>query len=107
MIPYITMNSPMPMSTGSPGNSRISAITAVLVVNADRNTEPVGLEFGYESESHADTGGAAALFYMPISIIQVSKLFASIGWISIDPVCTTTPSMPTLRMTPPSRCMIA
>ncbi len=107
MMPYMTMNRPMPISTGSPGNSRISARIAVFVVNADRNTEPVALEVGYESASHAETGGAAALIRMPVSIIQVSKLFASIGWMSIDPVCTTTPSMPTFRMTPPSRCMIA
>ena len=42
MIPYITINRPIPISTGSPGNNRINASTAVLVVNADRKTDPVG-----------------------------------------------------------------
>ena len=107
MMPYMIMNRPMPISTGSPGNSRISASTAVLVVKAERNTEPVGLDSGYASDSQAETGGAAALIRMPIRIIQWSKLSASIGLTSIDPVCTITPSIPTFRITPPSRCMTA
>ena len=51
----------------------------------------------------AETGGAAALIRMPIRIIQWSKLSASIGRTSTEPVCTITPSIPTFRITPPSR----
>ena len=97
----------MPISTGSPGNNNISANTAVLVVNADRNTEPVGVVSGYASASQADTGGAAAFINMPISIIHVLKSVASIGWIWIEPVPSTTPTIPTLSITPPRKCMMA
>jgi len=40
------MNSPTPTRIDSPGNSSIRARMAVFVVNAERNTEPVGLAVG-------------------------------------------------------------
>jgi hypothetical protein len=77
--------------------------TAVLVVNAERNTAPLGLASGYASEIQADSGGAPALIKNPMRIRTRPNESGCIASNATDPVSAICDTIPIIRITPPRR----